>query len=96
MRGGWVYIMTNRPNGVLYTGVTADIAARATQHRTGQGSGFCRRYGLTRLVYMERHDEIETAIVREKAIKAWQREWKIRLIETQNPDWDDLYLRLNA
>jgi putative endonuclease len=72
MHGGWVYIMTNRPNGVLYTGVTADIAARATQHREGQGSQFCRRYGLTMLVYIERHASIEEAIAREKTIKAWQ------------------------
>jgi putative endonuclease len=96
MHGGWVYIMTNRPNGVLYTGVTAGIARRATQHREGQGSQFCRRYGLTMLVYIEHHVSIEEAIAREKAIKAWQRDWKIRLIEAQNQDWDDLYLRLNA
>lgn len=69
MKGGWVYIMTNRPNGTLYTGVTADLAARVTQHREGRGSSFCRQHGLVRLVYAERHDEIEAAILREKRIK---------------------------
>jgi len=88
--GGWTYIMTNRRGGVLYIGVTANLAARVDQHRRGAGSAFCRRYGLTRLVLAERHDTIEQAIAREKALKAWQRAWKVRLIETTNPDWNDL------
>ncbi|KLE34508.1 GIY-YIG nuclease family protein [Aurantiacibacter luteus] len=92
--GGWVYIMSNRPGGVLYIGVTSDLPFRVHQHRTGKGSAFCRRYGLTRLVYAEQHDDIHAAIVREKAMKAWKREWKIELIETINPAWDDLYERL--
>ena len=86
--GGWTYIVTNKPHGVLYTGVTSDIGARMMQHRTGTGSAFCRRYGLKRLVLAERHDSIDYAIAREKALKAWQRAWKIRLIEESNPDWD--------
>lgn len=94
MKGGWVYIMTNRPNGTLYTGVTADLAARVTQHRDGRGSAFCRRHGLVRLVYAERHDEIELAIVREKQIKEWRRAWKIRLIHSINGGWDDLFDQL--
>ena len=61
-RGGWVYIMTNRPNGTLYLGVTSDIARRAWQHREGLVEGFTKRYGLTRLVYVEHHDDIATAI----------------------------------
>lgn len=85
MKPGWVYIMTNAPFGTLYTGVTSDIAARAWQHRNGEGSQFCRRYGLTRLVYVEQHDRIDDAIAREKAMKAWKREWKTRLIEQMNP-----------
>ena len=96
MRGGWVYIMTNRPRGVLYIGVAADLAARAAQHRDGTGSSFCRRYKLTRLVHWEHHDEIEDAIAREKAMKEWKRAWKIALIEGHNADWADLYDRLNA
>lgn len=87
----WVYIMSNRKDGVLYIGVTADLSRRIVQHRQGQGSAFCRRYGLTRLVYAEEHDSIEDAIVREKAMKAWKRAWKIELIEGLNPAWDDLF-----
>ncbi|SBV32493.1 Excinuclease ABC, C subunit-like protein [uncultured Sphingopyxis sp.] len=89
-RGGYVYIMTNKRGGVLYIGVTADIAARVFQHKTGQGSAFCRKYGLTMLVLAEEYPTIEEAIAREKAMKAWKRQWKIELIEASNPDWDDL------
>ena len=87
----WVYIMSNRKDGVLYIGVTADLSRRIVQHREGKGSAFCRRYGLTRLVYAEEHDSIEDAIAREKAMKAWKRAWKIELIEGANPEWDDLF-----
>ena len=89
--GGWTYILTNKPCGVLYVGVTADLPARVMQHRAGTGSAFCRRYGLKRLVLAERHDSIEDAIMREKALKAWKRDWKIALIEAANPSWDDLF-----
>ncbi|MCB2088940.1 MAG: GIY-YIG nuclease family protein [Sphingomonadaceae bacterium] len=85
--GGWVYIMTNKHDGVLYIGVTADLPARIMQHRTGKGSAFCRRYGLDRLVYAEPHGSIVDAIAREKAMKAW----KIELIEEVNPEWRDLF-----
>jgi len=87
----WVYIMSNRENGVLYIGLTADLSRRIVQHREGKGSAFCRRYGLTRLVYAEKHDSIEDAIAREKTMKAWKRAWKIELIEGVNPAWDDLF-----
>ena len=87
----WVYIMSNRRDGVLYIGVTSDLSRRIIQHREGKGSAFCRRYGLTRLVYAEKHDSIEDAIAREKAMKAWKRAWKIELIEGVNPAWDDLF-----
>ena len=91
MKSGWVYLMADRYRGTNYIGVTADLAARIHQHRTGDGSDFVRRYGLHRLVYAERHERIENAIAREKAVKNWRREWKIRLIEEQNPDWLDRY-----
>ena len=91
MRGGWVYIMTNRPNGVLYTGVTSDIARRVYEHREGLVSGFTKRYSLKRLVYMERYERIADAIQREKNIKHWSRAWKVGLIIAGNPDWNDLY-----
>ncbi|MGE8140531.1 GIY-YIG nuclease family protein [Novosphingobium sp. NPDC080210] len=90
MRGGFVYIMTNRPGGVLYIGVTADLLKRIHQHRSGQGSSFCRRYGLDRLVLVEDYPTIEEAIVREKRLKKWERAWKIALIEAANPGWQDL------
>jgi len=96
MQGGYVYIMTNKPNGTLYIGVTADIAARAAQHRSGTGSEFCKRYDLTRLVLVEPYPTIGEAIAREKAMKAWKRAWKLKLISAANPGWDDLYLTLNA
>ena len=87
----WVYIMSNRKDGVLYIGVTSDLSRRIVQHREGKGSAFCRRYGLKRLVYAEEHDSIEEAIAREKAMKAWKRAWKIELIEAVNPARDDLF-----
>ena len=89
-QGGWVYIMTNKPRGVLYIGVTSDVIARVHQHRAGKGSKFCQRYNLTRLVFLEEAPLIMDAIAREKAMKAWKREWKIELIEAMNPQWRDL------
>lgn len=94
MKQGWVYIMTNATYGTLYIGVTSGLAARVAQHRGGTGSDFCSKYGLTRLVYAEQHDRIDDAIAREKAMKAWKRAWKIRLIEESNPTWDDLSTNL--
>ncbi len=91
MTGGWIYIMTNRPNGTLYVGVTNDIVRRAYEHRTHIGSQFTARYGLVRLVYFEWHDEIPAAIQRETNIKGWPRAWKTRLIGRMNPGWRDLY-----
>ncbi len=88
--GGWTYFVTNKPRGVLYTGVTADLAARVAQHKNGEGSKFCRRYGLNMLVLAEHHDDIREAIAREKTIKAWKRDWKIELIEASNPEWRNL------
>jgi len=90
-KGGWLYVMTNAPHGTLYIGVTADLPSRISQHRAGEGSDFCRRYGLTLLVYCEPYERIEDAIAREKAMKAWKRRWKIRLIEQANQGWNDLF-----
>ena len=91
MFGGWVYIMSNRPNGTLYTGVTADLARRVHDHKDGAGSRVVARYGLFRLVWFERHEAIVAAIQREKRIKDWPRAWKVRLIHQDNPLWEDLY-----
>ncbi|MBI2256138.1 MAG: GIY-YIG nuclease family protein [Proteobacteria bacterium] len=92
--GGWVYIVTNRKLGTLYTGVTSDLSRRAWEHRTHVVDGFTARYALKRLVFAEFHDDIRSAIQREKSIKHWPRAWKINVIEASNPDWDDLYDRL--
>jgi putative endonuclease len=91
MRGGWVYTMTNRPNGTLYTGVTSNMPRRAFEHRNGLIEGFTKRYGLKRLVWFEFHDDIRSAIQRESSIKHWPRAWKVRLIVSMNPEWNDLY-----
>ena len=91
MQGGFVYIVTNRRNGILYVGVTSDLLRRAHEHREGAIKGFTQRYGLKRLVYYEHHSDIRNAIQREKTIKHWPRAWKVRTIHGFNPDWDDLY-----
>jgi putative endonuclease len=91
MSGGWIYIMTNRPNGTLYVGVTADLARRVWEHREGVADSFTKQYGLKRLVYAERHEDIRAAIQREKNMKHWPRTWKVRLILAGNPTWADLY-----
>jgi len=94
VKGGWVYIMTNRPNGTLYVGTTADLARRAWEHRNGVVEGFTKQGGLSRLVYAERYEDILIAKQHERNIKHWPRAWKVRLILRDNPNWDDLYGRL--
>ena len=96
MRGGFTYIVTNKPFGVLYIGVCADLAARILADREGRGSKFAARWGCTRLVLVEPHDTIEDAIAREKALKNWNRLWKLRLIAEANPNWDDLWETING
>ncbi|MBY8820972.1 GIY-YIG nuclease family protein [Sphingomonas colocasiae] len=93
--GGWTYIMTNRRRGTLYIGVTSNLPARVNQYRMGNGSEFCRRYKLSRLVLAEHHVTMLDAIAREKALKEWKRDWKIELIETANPAWEDLFQSIN-
>ena len=93
-RGGWTYIMASRPYGMLYTGVTAHLIARVDQHRRDIGSAHCRHYGIRMLVFAEQHESITDAIIREKRLKAWKREWKVRLIESINPEWRDLWDQL--
>ncbi|WBO21238.1 GIY-YIG nuclease family protein [Sphingomonas abietis] len=78
--GGWVYMMAGRYRGTIYVGVTADLRARVGQHRSGDGSDFCRRYDLTRLVWAERGDDIMACIAHEKRLKRWRRDWKFALI----------------
>ncbi|CAM3109683.1 GIY-YIG domain-containing protein [Sphingomonas antarctica] len=82
--------MASAKRGTLYTGLTSDLPGRVYQHRESVTGGFTKRYGVKRLVWFERHDEMEWAILREKQIKEWKRLWKLQLIEAENPCWDDL------
>jgi len=91
--GGWVYILSNRPDGTLYVGVTADLTRRVWEHRNGMVR-FTHRYNLHRLVYAEAHEDIRIAIQRETSVKRWPRQWKTNLIVSINPAWRDLGLDL--
>ena len=91
-----VYMMASGRNRTLYTGVTGDLARRAFEHREGALPSFTKRYGVTRLVWFERFELITHAMRREHTVKGYPRRWKLNLIEAENPDWDDLYLRLNT
>ena len=91
MNPGWVYIVTNKPQGVLYIGVTSDLEGRIWEHRNHIHRGFTNSYNCTRLVWYEDYDDITDAIYREKRLKTWERAWKIRLVEEMNPDWTDLF-----
>ena len=88
---GYVYIMASRRNGTIYIGATSDLPARAYQHRNGLIEGFTKEHGCTLLVWYQAHDTIEAARARELQMKKWKRLWKLREIETMNPDWDDLF-----
>ena len=93
MKGGYVYIMSNRRDGALYIGVTSDLSRRAFEHRQGVIDGFTRRYGLKRLVYYERYEDIRDALQREKNLKHWPRVWKLALVHDLNRDWTIVYER---
>ena len=96
MPAGFVYIMASKRNGTLYTGVTWDLLNRVQAHRDGRGSAFCKKYGVTRLVWFEEHPLYADAIRRETSIKRWKRDWKLALIEKVNPNWDDFFERWNS
>jgi len=93
---GYVYILASRRNGTLYIGVTSDLIKRVHQHREGEVEGFSSKYDVHRLVYYETFDQIDEAIKREKVLKKWRRKWKLELIETDNPEWADLYPTLTG
>ena len=94
-QGGWVYIMADRYRGTLYVGVTSDLSARVHQHKSGAGSDFCARHGLSRLAWAEQGEDMLGCIAQEKRLKRWRRAWKFDLIERANPDWRDLSDLLN-
>jgi putative endonuclease len=91
-----VYVITNQKNGTLYTGVTSNLPRRYFEHKNKLLEGFSKKYGLTKLVYYEVHNDPEPAIMREKQIKAWKRAWKIKLIEENNAEWHDLGKNLQS
>ena len=90
MKSGYVCITTNKPHGVLYVGATANIHQRLWQHKTAQGSVFRKQYVARRCAHIERFDDIRDALAREKNMKKWRREWKVKLIDKTNPEWRDL------
>lgn len=90
MRKYFVYILASQKNGTLYIGVTNNLNSRIEQHKLGIIQGFTQKYNVTLLVYFEEHTDIREAIQREKALKKWNRSWKIRIIEEVNPEWKDL------
>ena len=92
----YVYILASRRNGTLYTGVTNNLIRRVHEHRESLVEGFTKTHDVKRLVYLDQHDQIEDAILREKKIKRWRRDWKLALIEQDNPDWQDLYAGLSG
>ena len=91
MKTPCVYILTSKPNGTLYVGVTSNLQGRVYAHRNHLVDGFTMTHGIDRLVWYEVHQDIREAIAREKRIKGWKRTWKVQLIEKTNPDWNDLY-----
>ena len=91
MKSGFVYIMVNRKNGTIYIGVTIDLIQRVFQHREGMVAGFTKQHGCKLLVWFEQYDDLQEARRRELQMKEWKRAWKIRLIEEQNLEWNDLY-----
>ncbi|MBU0540078.1 GIY-YIG nuclease family protein [Patescibacteria group bacterium] len=91
MKTFFVYILANAKNGTLYIGVTNDLIRRVYEHRNNSIEGFTKKYSIHTLVYFETTEDIHSALRREKNLKAWKREWKIRLIEESNPGWKDLY-----
>ncbi|MCL4476286.1 MAG: GIY-YIG nuclease family protein [Nitrospirae bacterium] len=94
MKNFFVYILCNKRNGTLYTGVTSDLIKRVYEHKNDLVYGFTKKYSVHCLVWYEMHETTETAINREKQIKKWNRKWKLALIEKNNPEWNDLYDQL--
>ena len=90
----FIYILASKRNGTLYVGVTSDLLKRVWQHKHNLIEGFTKRYKIHLLVYYEMYRNINEAIAREKQLKKWNRDWKLKLIEKTNPDWEDLYKSL--
>jgi putative endonuclease len=89
-----VYIMSNKKNGTLYIGMTSDLKRRVYEHKNNLAEGFTKKYAVDKLIYYECTNDVNEAIQRERQLKKWNRDWKIRLIEKENPEWHDLYEKI--
>ena len=89
--GGYIYMIASKKGGTIYIGVTSDLSQRIYDHKQMDSKSFIAKYGVTRLVWYEEHEDIRDAIQREKSLKRWRRQWKIDLIESINPEWHELY-----
>jgi len=96
MKQPCVYILSSKKDGVLYIGVTSNLIQRVWQHKNKQVEGFTKKYNVDKLVYFEQYENMESAITREKHLKKWSRSWKIQLIEKENEDWQDLWLKIQG
>ena len=92
----YVYIMASKRNGTLYIGITSNLIKRVYEHKNDMVEGFTKQYGVHQLVYYEQTEDVISAIKREKQIKKWKRQWKLRLIEEANPEWNDLYDKITG
>ena|SRR3990167_3549530 len=90
----YVYILASKRNGTLYIGVTSDLKKRVYEHKNNFVDGFTKKYHVHDLVYYETTEDINSAIIREKRMKKWRRQWKIELIEKENPQWEDLFKKI--
>jgi len=91
MKSYYVYILASKRNGTLYIGVTNDLVRRVYEHKQSLVEGFTKKYDIKQLVFFEETNDVDSAIIREKQLKKWNRQWKIELIEKHNPEWKDLY-----
>ena len=94
MKNYYPYILASEKNGTLYIGITSNLIKRIQEHKTEIIKGFTQKYNVKKLVYYEQTEDVNSAIVREKALKKWKRDWKIQLIEKENPNWEDLYFKI--
>ena len=91
MKSYFVYILASKKNGTLYVGVTSNLEKRIWEHKNKVVEGFTEKYNVDKLVYYEQTEDVESALTREKQMKVWKRDWKIKLIQENNPEWEDLY-----
>ena len=96
MKQYYVYMLASKRNGTLYIGVTNDLIRRVYEHKQGLLKGFTKKYNVRRLVFYEETNDVESAITKEKQMKKWKRQWKIDLIQENNPEWEDLYNKITG